>query len=457
LDRFYTGIMSTPTVVVLGGGMSGVAAAYTLAASGFRHVTLLESGASLGGLAGSFERDGHFYPLGYHHILHRDRTLLFFLDLIGALPSVRWRRIRMAFRIGGQLHDLGTPLGFLRFPLVPADKVRFMRLMLHSFTKNDWSDWADRNAAELIDKWAGPAVRKTIFEKLTMLKFELPCDEVSAAWMGARLHFREGSAPLGHIPHANWTKVLCDGVTRLLNEIGVHVRFRTSVVKLHGRAGRVREAELIDGQRVSGDLFVSTVPALVYRGLLPDDQTPNLASIQYTALISVVCATRQNVEPEFYWINLTSLDRTACGIFLLSALNPTIGGPGETCVNFVTHLRDRDRPLFAVPDTELLARYLADFREVFGLALEPFWINVARMPMYSPVFHPSFKNVPVRSTSWSNVYFAGNYRTFPSIASTGTALQSGIESAQVILREHGLDTNLPSATNSFRLRSMPRG
>ena len=44
----------------------------------------------------------HFYPLGYHHILHRDRVLLYFLDLIGALPDVRWRRIRMLFHLGGR-------------------------------------------------------------------------------------------------------------------------------------------------------------------------------------------------------------------------------------------------------------------------------------------------------------------------------------------------------------------
>ena len=81
--------MTGASVVVLGGGLSGAAAAYTLGLSGVRDVTVLESGASLGGLAGSFERDGHFYPLGYHHILHRDRTLLFFLQKIGALPDVR--------------------------------------------------------------------------------------------------------------------------------------------------------------------------------------------------------------------------------------------------------------------------------------------------------------------------------------------------------------------------------
>jgi protoporphyrinogen oxidase len=434
-----------------------VATAYALAKASFGEVTLLESGPTLGGLAGSFERNGHFYPLGYHHILHRDRSLLYFLDLIGALSSVRWRRIRMIFHIDGRMHDLGTLRGFLRFPMSPSDKVRFVRLMLRSFVRSDWSDWIDRSASELIDGWAGRGVREAIFEKLSKLKFELPCDEVSAAWMGARLHFREGSAPLGHIPHANWTKVLCDGVTRLVEEAGVRIRVKARVAKLHTCAGLVREAELIDGERVKGEVFISTIPAEVYCALLPTDETPNLASIRYTALISVVCATRQTVTPDFYWMNLASLAHQACGIFLLTSLNPTIGGPGEACVNFVTHLSGRNRSLFTMPDCALLEGYLADFREVFGFDLKPFWTNIARVPMYSPIFRRDFRNIPVRSTSFSNVYFAGNYRTFPSVASTGTALASGLESADAILREHGMATSLPGAARSLRLRSMPRG
>jgi len=446
-----------PSVVVLGGGLSGAAAAFTLARAGVRDVTVIESAGSLGGLAGSFERDGHFYPLGYHHILHRDRPLLLFLELIGALPDVRWRRIRMLFQLGGTAYDLGTPAGFLRFPMSLRDKAGFVRLMLMAFRRSDWSSWEDRSAAELVDQYAGPGVREAIFERLTRLKFELPCEEVSGAWLGARLRYREGSAPLGYMPGANWTKVLCDGVTRLLAECGVRVRLRSKIARLHTSEDRVIEAELEGGDRIGGDLFVSTIPTETYLRLVPKEDTPHLTEIRYSALLSVVCATRQTLPTKAYWINLASLDRTACGIFLLSSLNPTIGRPGDTCVNFVTHLRGRDRPLFQEPDERLLERYHADFRAVFGCDLEPFWTHVARVPMYSPVFRRGFRNPPIRSHTWSNVWFAGNYRPRPSIVSTGTALGSGVETAASVLAEHGMATDLGESLARFRLKEMPRG
>jgi protoporphyrinogen oxidase len=448
--------MTSRSAVVLGGGLSGVAAAYTLARAGVTDVTVLERGATLGGLAGSFERDGHFYPLGYHHILHRDRVLLYFLDLIGALPDVRWRRIQMLFHLGGRAYDLGSPAGFLAFPMAWRDKAGFVRLMLKAFNKRDWSDWQDRSAADLVDAYAGPGARAALFERLTRLKFELPCDEVSGAWLGARLYFREGSAPLGYIPGANWTKVLCDGVTRLLAEQGVRVRLNAIVQRLETSNGRVQTAELATGERIGGDIFVSTIPTEVYLRLVNADRTPEIERIRYSALISVVCATRQTVDSRAYWMNLASLDRTACGIFLLSALNPAIGRPGDTCVNFVTHLRGRDRPLFQASDEELLARYLEDFQAVFGFGLEPFWTHVARVPMYSPVFGRSFRNPPIRSTSWSNLYFAGNYRTFPSIVSTGTALGSGLETGGAILADLGMGTDLAASAAAYHLAAMPR-
>ena len=442
--------MKAPTIVILGGGLSGVGTAHALAEAGWKNITIVERAPRLGGLAGSFERDGHFYPLGYHHILARDRTLLFFLDRIGALSSVRWRRIRMLFRLAEGLHDLGNPLGFLRFPMTLTDKLRFVALMLRAFGKSDWSDWQDKSARDLLDGWAGPGVREAIFEKLTRLKFELPCEEVSGAWLGARLHFREGSTPLGYIPNANWTKVLCDGVSRLVQEAGVNVRLQESVTRLVTDGDRIAAAELATGERLEADLFVSTVPTEIYTTLVPGEATPQLQEIRYTALLSVVCATKQKITPDFYWMNLASLDRTACGLFTLSSLNPTIGAPGDTCLNFVTHLHDRKRPIFGLSDEALLAAYREDFKQIFGFELEPFWTNIARIPMYSPVFTKGYRNPPVRSATWKNMYFAGNYRTFPSIVSTGTALGSGLETARAILGDHGQTSDLASRAAAFR-------
>jgi protoporphyrinogen oxidase len=444
--------MNNPSVVVLGGGLAGAATAYSLARIGWRDVTVVERLPEIGGLAGSFERDGHTYPLGYHHILHKDRTLLYFLGRTGALPSVRWRRVRMLFSLGGRSYDLSRPGDFLAFPLSLADKVSFTRLMFSAFLTDDWSGWTGRTAAELLAERTTRRVREVIFEPLTQLKFQLPCSKVSAAWLGARLSFREGSAPFGYIPQTNWTTVLCRGVARCLGEEAVKVRVSTGVNHLHTSGDRVTAAELSTGERLTADVFVSALPLTTYSKLAPEDDTPGLKDIRYTSLLSTLCATRQKLSADFYWMNLSSLDKTACALFNLTSLNPSIGGPGETCFNFVTHM-NAPTGIFDLPDQDLLARYYDDFRALMGRSLEPLWTVVNRVRAYSPIFTPDYKNVPVRSSRFSNLFFTGNYRTFPSITSTGTALGAGLDTAEAI---DARCAPMREEARRFRLRSMPR-
>jgi len=156
-------------------------------------------------------------------------------------------------------------------------------------------------------------------------------------------------------------------------------------------------------------------------------------------------------------MNLTSLDSSASGIFQLNSLNPTIGAPGDRCINFVTHVPSRVAEIFHLGDEPLMAAYFGDFRRLFGQDLQPFWTHIERIPMYSPIFSRGYHNPPVRSATWRNVYFAGNYRTFPSAATTGTALWSGVDAAQAVLQDHGQATELPAAVRAFRMRSTPRG
>jgi protoporphyrinogen oxidase len=431
--------------VVLGGGLSGLAAAWRLAGAEIGEITIIERSAAPGGLAGSFEHGGRFYPLGYHHILPTDRSLIQFLDLIGALSQVRWRRVRMLFRIDGRLYDFSKPADFLRMPLSATAKLRFVAMMLRAYRKSDWSEWEGRTARELMDHWGGRSVRQRIFDPLCDVKFELAADQVSAAWMGTRLHAREGSGRLGYIPDANWTKILCEGMVRLVEERGVKVMTNTTVTGLRTRGRRICQVDLNDGA-IEADLFVSAMPTNV----LAKAGAEELDSIRYTGLLSLVAGTRQSIPDHFYWLNLLSPRLTACGIFLLSALNPTIGGDGEHCLNFVTHLRSPASPLFRLDEGELVDRYLDDYRTVFGVDLELDWLHLSRIASYSPIFTPEYRNPDIHGGRWENLYLTGNYRTYPSVASTGTALQAGLETGDVVLEELTAKGARPPALTAIR-------
>jgi protoporphyrinogen oxidase len=439
-----------------------MAAGLAFAEAGLADVTVIERGDRPGGLAGSFEHDGHSYPLGYHHVLHRDRALAWMLDRLGVLDALRWRRVSMLFQSGSRLYDLARPRDFCAFPLPVADKLAFVRLMAYALATRGWRRWQGRSARELVDRWGSVAVRETLFEPLCRLKFEADTSRVSAAWLGTRLAFREGSAALGYLPGDNWTRALTEGLAGQLVERGVRLRLGSGVRRLggplDGAKGRIAEVELDDGSRIEADLVVSALPSDVYLGLLGGaDETPGLDSIRYTALISVVAGLAGRTLPDFYWLNLSDLDSAACAIFRLDALNPGIGPAGQITINFVTHLADRSRPLFRLSDDDLIAAYSADFRRAFGFEAELTWARFHRLSRYSPIFFPGYRNPPVRSSTWENVYFAGNYRNHPSIASTGTAIASGLEAAAAALASVGRSSPLQRQAARFRWRRRRRG
>ena len=387
--------MSAPGAVILGGGLSGAAAAYTLARAGLSDVTLLESGASLGGLAGSFERDGHFYPLGYHHILHRDRALLFFLDLIDALPQVRWRRIRMLFQLEQEAYDLGSLGGFARFPMHPERQSEIREADAQGVRQTGLVrlGGTERCGAGRQLGRPGSAHRPLRAPHAAQIRPALRSGERSLARCSPP--FPRGLRTTGLHPRCE----LDQGIVRWSHSAARRKQaFRYEPVpEFVGFIPRViasRTLSWIQASVIKGDVFVSSIPTETYFQLISSDQTPELESVRYTALLSVICATRQVVQPDAYWINLASLDRTAGAIFLLSSLNPTIGRPGDTCVNFVTHLPSRDHSLFRTSDEQLKALYLRGFPERFriraGAVLDP------RQPS-SHVFAGVLANVPQRS------------------------------------------------------------
>ncbi|MGI9290622.1 MAG: FAD-dependent oxidoreductase, partial [Gammaproteobacteria bacterium] len=350
-------------------------------------------------------------------------------------------------------YDLGHPIDFLRFPMRFFDKLRFARLMLMAFGKKNWEDWHDKSAYDLVERYAGSNVREIIFEPLTQLKFNLSTSEVSGAWMGARLHFREGSTPFGYLPGTNWTKALCDGVVRLLEERKVTIRTNAQITGIEKTDDRIQSIQINNEEIIAGDVFVSTIPTNLYARMLPEDNTEHLKELRFTALISVICATDQQIDPDFYWMNLSSLDHTACGVFKLDSLNPEIGIEGDSCINFVTHLNSRDSDIFSLSDEDLVAAYKDDFKRIFGFELKARWFNIERIPEYSPILFTNFQNPAAKSGSFSNTYFAGNYRSFPSIVSTGSALASGVGTGELILQDHSQSSSLMSRIDSFRMPS----
>ena len=106
-------------VVILGAGIAGLVAAYTLAKTGNVQVTLVEQAERAGGLAASFPlADGQQIEKYYHFICKPDATYRRLLHELGIARHLHWQTTHMGLFYHGEMHTLSDPLSLLHFPRV---------------------------------------------------------------------------------------------------------------------------------------------------------------------------------------------------------------------------------------------------------------------------------------------------------------------------------------------------
>lgn len=120
------GSRSGPRVVVVGGGLAGLAAAVEAADRGAT-VTLLERRPRLGGATWSFERNGIWYDNGQHVFMRCCGAYRTFLERIGSADGVRLQR-----RLDVPVLSPGGPVSSIKRTVGPAPLHLARALMTYS-------------------------------------------------------------------------------------------------------------------------------------------------------------------------------------------------------------------------------------------------------------------------------------------------------------------------------------
>ena len=425
-----------PRILIIGAGMSGLGTAMTLLEHSYP-CTLIESNQEPGGLAGNFSIKHKYFPLGYHHILYQDKPLLALLKKLGLYEKISWKKGKVLFAINNKIYNLENPLDFLRFPLPWIDKLYFIKLMLYCVLKKNWDDDLG-NAREWLDSIAGENVRKTIFDPLMDIKYGLPSDNLSANWLGSRLHYQEFSKPLGYIPSTDWTKVVIDALEDKVKSLGGKIITKARVKKINLKKNLVTGITYVQDEKdleVPGNIIVNTAPPHIFLSFL-DYSDESLKSFEYLDALSMIVETKQKLPRELYLLSCLNPRYSFGGIFMLSSLNSTIGVENGTVINFFTTLSQKSEYLRKKTASEILEIYKRDFEKLFGFTLKPEWYRLNLIHNYSPKFLRGYRNINQRGVI-KGLYFAGNYLTYPIITSTGSAFASGEKVAKYIMHDYG--------------------
>ena len=173
-------------VLVLGGGLTGLSAAYVLSKAGFS-VKVFESDATVGGLSKTIEKDGFRFDLGGHRFFTKDARIDGFVRRLmeGELLSVnRTSKIYMRnkfFDYPLKPFNAIFGLGMLTTLAIMGDYgIEKLRCMVKSRDCVSLEDWVVRNF--------GRTMFDIYFKEYSEKVWGIDCKRISAEWVARRIN-----------------------------------------------------------------------------------------------------------------------------------------------------------------------------------------------------------------------------------------------------------------------------
>ncbi|MGV8977051.1 MAG: protoporphyrinogen oxidase [Cellulomonas sp.] len=404
-------------VVVVGGGVSGLATAYHLACAARSdiEVVLVERDDRLGGKVRTHAIGGHLVDAGPDALMVRApamRALLDDLDLAdatvapGAGGSFVWSRGRLRtlppstmFGIPERLlplllSGLLSPRGIARAGLdlvlprrkAPADEDLSVGALLRP-----------RFGTEVFDRLVDPLLGGIHAGRADLLSARSTVPEIDALVRRSRsVYLALRRQPRRSAPTGPALVSLHGGLTRLVGALttaiaGCDIRLGTAVEKVE-RDGDRYVLQLSDGSRLVADAVVLTTPAFVTAPLLADlapDAAAAAAGIAYVDSASITLVyPREALGRE---LNGTGFlvpageDLLLVGCSWLTAKWPHLAGESTVLLRAMVG-RYGDQRISTMDDDELVARVRADLVRTMGMSAPPVEVQVQRWPRAMPQY-----------------------------------------------------------------------
>lgn len=174
-------------VGIIGGGISGMSAAWELSRKGIQ-VDLFERDVHLGGLAGWFDVNGSTLEKFYHHLYNLDQDLIRLIQEVGLGSNLVFRRTNTGAFYVNKIYRLSSPLDLIKYkPLPFLDRLKMGMLVLKARKVKDWKELDNMTARDWIVQNSSQAVFDIVWSPLFRSKFGKYADDISAAWLWSKL------------------------------------------------------------------------------------------------------------------------------------------------------------------------------------------------------------------------------------------------------------------------------
>lgn len=430
-------------IAIIGGGITGLTAAYDLAKDGHR-VRILEASPETGGLAAGFPLNGTSLEKTYHHIFLTDVDIIGLAEELGLKEDQLWLPSSIGCFVGGKLLPFGTATTLLRFTPIPFfSRIRLGFVMLYLQKVTDWRRFIRVPAAEWMERACGKRAYEVLWLPLLLGKFHHYKDRVSMAWLWARINIRGRSKKslldkekLGYF--RGGFKTFIDALQKAAVERGAEIRTSTPVRSLRSVPGG-KIAVTLDGGTETYDRVIATVPSAVFAQMVdgaPEAKPEYLAqlrSIDYLGAVCLIFTCKESLNP-YYWINVLETDMP----FLIFVEHTNLTGTepyGGERVYYVGTYVPHDHPYMTDPEEKVVATLLEGVGRMFpsfdpARALQR---RIFRLRNAQHVVDTGYEaKIPPYASPLPGAYLANFSQIFPEDRGTNYAVRDGRRIAAMV-------------------------
>jgi len=451
-------------VIVVGGGLAGLAAGVALAESGWQ-VRLFEQRPFLGGRATSYVLpDGEHVDNCQHVTLGCCTNLDDFYRRVGSANKVKFfdrllfldpqgRRGEMeAGMLPAPFHMTGS---FAKFaPLTLKDKIAIARAMLtilrtsghprdlDEATAISMLEWLrrQRQTKGAIDRFWRVVLVSALDEELDKIDARYGIDVFWKAFLSNRTGYRMG-VPI--VPLAE----LYDGCKRAIEQKGGEVQLRSPVRAIQIENGAITSVKFDNNREESTDSYVFAVPHATFAELLPKDIRQsdavfrNLQNLKDAPITGVHFWFDREVTNEPF---ITLLDTTTQWVFNKTALSGPASnsenGKNKTTGQYLQLVISASYDLLQKSRQEIIDLCLKEIRQALPAAREANLVKATVIKEATATFSPEpgvDRWRPKQETSIRKLFLAGDWTATGWPATMEGAVRSGYLAAEAVLRTAG--------------------